>query len=180
MTVISDKLFITQADFATYKDLSEHMDTPLMEAYIRESQVIDLQSFLGPELYLILQTDFTPPDTWATLKYDDLFNGSDYTSPNTGLIRQHGLQPMLTLFAYARMLDNISMSVTRIGAINYTEDETSIATTQAQIKTKVISTRALAVAYQAESAQFLRDNSTDYPEWFDRTEKNQSYQFIKL
>ena len=179
MAVISDKLFIAQTAFATYKDLSEHMDNTLMEAYIRESQVIDLQSFLGPELYLILQNDYTVPDTWATQKYKDLFEGSDYTLRNVQ-IRQHGLQPMLTLFAYARMLDNISMSVTRIGAINYASEETSLPTIQAQIKTKVISTRALAVAYQAESEQFLRDNSNDYPEWFDRTGKNQTYQFIKL
>ncbi len=179
MPVLEDKLFIDKTAFGSYKDISEHMDDDLMDAYIREAQVVDLQAFLGPQLYLLLQDDFTFPDTWLTPKYDDLFNGVDYAYRGK-VRRQHGLQPMLTLFAYARMLDNLQMSVTRIGPVTYTSADTSEPPTQAQIKTKVISSRAMAVKYGEEVELFLSSNRSDYPEWEDKQRRNKTCEFEKL
>jgi hypothetical protein len=179
MALLQDKLFIVWEQFSTYKDISEHMDETLMKASIRESQLADLQPFVGPELYLILQNDFTAPDTWATPIYQELFEGSDYTNGNAS-IRQHGLQPMLALFAYSRMLDNLQLSVSRGGPVMYLEEDTSQPTTQAQIKTKVINARATAILYQEEVAEFLANNRSVYPEWRDRSPMNKTFDFIKL
>jgi hypothetical protein len=179
VAVLQDKLLIEWAAFTAYKDVSEHMDDKLMETFIRESQIADLEPFLGAELYLLLLTDFTAPSTWGTQKYEDLFNGSDYTTDGK-TIRQHGLQPMLSLFAYARMLDNIQLSVSRIGPVTYVEEDSSQATTQSQIKTKVINTRAMAVRYQEEVAYFLRNNTADYTEWVDGAARNKPFEFTKL
>ena len=49
-----------------------------------------------------------------------------------------------------------------------------------QIKTKVVSTRAVAVRYQQEVVAFLRANRSDYPEWVDLSAANKTFQFIKL
>ena len=179
MAVLFDKLFIQAADMSSYKDISDHMDESDMKNYIREAQVADLTPFLGPELYLLMQNDFTAPDVWATQKYDDLFNGVDYNSGGK-TIRQHGIQPMLTLFTYARVLDNVQLSLARVGPVTYLSEDTSDPTTQAQIKTKIISTRAMAIRYQEEVEQYLRDLSSTYPEWVDRAAKNKTYQFHKI
>jgi len=179
-----DKLFIAQDAFAEYKDLSEHMDDGLMNTFIRESQVSDLIPFLGDELYLLMQNDFTPPidpdpAIWATAKYEELFNGKDYINQGKE-IRMHGIQPMLTLFAYARMLDNVQLSVARIGPVTYMEEETSNPTTQAQIKTKVINSRAMAVRYMQEVDAFLLAKRSDYPQWDDRSRGNKTFEFLKI
>lgn len=179
MAILTDALFIEWEAFSTYKDISEHMDEKLMKASIRESQISDLQPFVGPELYLILQNDFTAPDTWATEKYRELFEGVDYVNRGKS-IRMHGLQPMLSLFAYARMLDNIQLSVARIGPVMYTEEDTSSPTTQAQIKTKVMNARAMAVNYQEEVREFLDSKRIDYPTWDDSSPMNKTFEFIKL
>ena len=177
--ILLDKLFITQDAFATYKDLSEHMDTPLMEAAIRESQILDISEFLGPELYLLMQNDFTAPDTWATAKYQELFEGVDYTNAGKS-IRMHGVQPMLSLFAYARMLDQLQLSVSRGGPVTYITEESEV-TTQAQIKTKVINSRAVAIRYQQEVQEFLLAKRTDYPTFATyHIEKNKTFKIIKI
>ena len=175
MAPLLDKLFIDKTAFETYRDVSEHMDNDQMNASIREAQITDLVDFLGAELYLILQEDFTEPDTWTTPLYGELFNGIDYDYKGKQ-IRMHGIQPMLTLYAYARMLDNLQLGVTRLGPVTWTEAEVSDPTSQAQIKTKVIGARAMAQRYRDEIETYL-SNSTDFPEWIGRSASNKKQPF---
>ena len=181
MAVINDKLFVTVSDFDKYRDVSEQLDSERANASILEAQVSDLVQFVQEGLYNKLQIDFTEPDTWATPKYEKLFDGVKYTPQGEKYeVIYHGLQPMLVLFAYARYLDNAQMSVSRIGPVTYIEEEVSDAPTQAQIKTKVIGARAMAVRYQEEAVKFIETNSTDYPEWTNPNIKNKAFNFLKI
>ncbi len=180
MPILLDKLFIDETAFADYRDISEHTDVARLDSSIREAQISDLIPFVGEELFRLMQEDFTPPGTWATPKYDFLFNGEDYTNRGKA-IRYHGLQPMLVLFTYARYLNNLQLYVSRGGPVTYTNDDVSEATVQAQIKTKVIDSRAMAVRYQQEAIEYLREKRADFITWRrSNIEQNKTFKFIKL
>ncbi len=160
-----DKLLLDKTDFVDYRDLSDNYDTNRLDQSIRESQIDELLAFVGDELYLIMQNDYTVlGKTWATQKYNDLWNGKDYTTGNK-TIRYHGLQPAISLYAYSRLLDNASLSLTRTGAVQFTEEDVSDPAEQAQIATKVRSAKAQALVYLARAKKFLDANTTDYPEF---------------
>ena len=181
MAVIDDKLFITKDDFDKFRDVTEQLDIERANASILEAQVSDLIQFTGEALYNTLQDDFTSPATWLTPIYEDLFNGVVYKPQGEKFdVIYHGLQPMLTLFAYSRYLDNAQLSISRIGPVTYIEEDVSDAPTQPQIKTKVIGAKAMAVRYQEEALTFLETNKTDYPEWENPFIKNKAFNFIKL
>ena len=181
MALLLDKLFIDETAFADYRDISEHSDIDRVNESIREAQVSDLIPFLGEELYLLLQNDFTPPSTFATNKFDLLFNGEDYTNRGKD-IRYHGLQPMLTMFTYARYLNNLQLYVSRGGPVTYTEADVSDPTVQPQIKTKIIDARAMAVRYEQEAIAYLEEKRIpDFPTWTrGNVEDNKTWKFIKV
>ena len=181
MALLLDDLFIDETAFADYRDISEHSDIQRLNESIREAQISDLAPFLGEPLYLELLNDFTPPETFATPKFDTLFNGEDYDYRGD-TIRYHGLQPMLTMFAYARYLNNLQLYVSRGGPVTYMEADVSEPAVQAQIKTKVIDSRAMAVRYQQEAIQYLDERRIpDYPTWGrSNIEQNKTFKFIKL
>lgn len=178
---MTDKLFIDKSAFDEYKDVSEHLDTERTNSAILEAQIGDLIAFIGEPLYKLMQDDFTAPATWATQKYNDLFNGVSY-KPQGGKyeVIYHGLKPALTYFAYARLLNNLQLNVTRSGPVTYMEPDVSDSSTQPQIKTKVIDARALAVRYQEEATKFLETKRQDYPEWSNPHQGNVAFKFIKL
>lgn len=178
---MADKLFIDKTAFEQYKDVSEHLDADMVNAIIGETQLTDLIGVIGAPLYKLLQDDFTAPGTWATPKYEELFNGATYVPQGQSYeVIYHGLQPMLTLYAYARMLNNLQLQVTRTGPVTYMEGDISESSTQAQIKTKVIEARAVAVRYEEEVTEYLRTNKADFPEWRDMHTQNKAFQFIKI
>ena len=181
MAVIDDKLFITKDDFDKFRDVTEQLDVERANASILEAQVSDLIQFLGAALYSKLQDDFTAPSTWATTKYENLFNGIKYTPQGEKfVVIYHGLQPMLTLFSYSRYLDNAQLSISRIGPVTYIEEDVSEAPTQPQIKTKVIGAKAMAVRYQEEALKFIETKLTDYPEWDNPFIKNKAFNLFKI
>ena len=187
MATQDDKLFITKEAFEKYRDVSEHLDDDRVNSSILEAQITDLIGVIGAPLYKLLQDDFTPPidpdpAIWATPLYENLFDGVDAYKPQGEKydVIYHGIQPMLTLYAYARYLDLAQINVTRTGAVNYTEEDVSDAPTQAQIKTKVMSARAMAVRYQEDVTKYLETNSADFPSWVNPNEKNKTFNFIKI
>ena len=78
MAFLLDELFLTKTDFADFRDISKNINDERIDAFIRESQIREIRTFLGDILYLKLLTDFTPPATFATPIYEDLFLGKDY------------------------------------------------------------------------------------------------------
>ena len=165
MTLIKDKLLLKRTDFDDYKDLSANYDIKNYKIAVREAQVIELAGFIGRELSLILNIDYIEKtNTFTTPKYSTLFFGEDYTF-NGKTVRYHGIQPMLALFAYARMLNSAQLKLTRMGAVSFGDEDTSEASSVKQINLKVIDARSMAVAYGEEVKQYLSDKSSDYPEY---------------
>lgn len=178
---MADKLFLQPTDFSAYRDISEHMDDKRYENAVLESQITDLIAFIGEPLYKLLQDDFTEPDTWTTPKYQELFEGAVYTPQGqSNEVIYHGLQPMLIYFAYARLLDQLQMNLARTGPVTFMDADTSDPATQAQIKTKVIGARAMAVRYKEEAQVYLDTKRTDFPEWKNPHQNTLAFKFIKL
>jgi len=167
-----DKLFLDKTDFADYRDMSANFDEGRLNQSIRESQIDEMIGFIGDELYLIMQNDYTViGKTFANPKYSELWNGKDYTI-GSKTIRFHGLQPAISLYAYSRLLDNGQLNLTRMGAVTFTDDEVGETTEQAQIATKVKSAKSQALVYLARADKFLRNNPIDYPEYANKDADN--------
>jgi len=172
---MTDDLLISQEDFQPYKDISENMDGDRMNQIIWQAQIMDLRPFLGNELYYLLEGDFDgTKKTFTDPIYTALFNGTDYNN-----IRYYGLQPMLVQFAYARLLSDININLTRTGARMFDAEE-SEPVTQAMIATKVNSARSEALVYQADAEQFLIANNSDYPTWESKTIEDTGFKFFKV
>ena len=182
MALQQDKLFIEKDAFDSYRDVSDHLEDDRANAAIRETQTVDLIDVIGAGLYRVLQTDFVvPARTWTTAKYEALFNGDVYTPRGqTNEVIYHGIQPMLTYYAYARLLSTIQLAVARSGPVTYMEEDTSQPTTQAQIKTKVIDARAMADRYKEEVIAYLNTKSTDYAEWRNTYVDKPPFQLFKI
>jgi len=178
---MKDKLFINKESFKDYREVSDHMEPEEVNISIREAQVTDLIDFLGPELYLRLQLDYDDKEgKFTDTKLQDLWTGKDYNRGNATR-RYHGLEPILTLYAYARLLDNLQLNITRQGPVTFLNNDVSDPTTQAQIKTKVMGARAMAVRYQEEAYDFLMHNKSDYVEWIGHNNvKNKVFTIFKI
>ena len=181
MAQLLDVLLLTLTDFTDYRDISPNTDAERLNVYIRESQVRELRTFLGDELYLKLILDYDETtNTFTDQRYTDIYFGVDYVN-GTKTIRFNGLKGAHVLNAYKRFLDNQSINVTRYGVKDLTSAE-SESTTQAQIRTKKIDAESMAKMYESDAKRFLSAKAVDYPE-YDNGEtplKNTSFNFIKV
>ena len=162
MALNQDPILLTLAEINQYRDLSLNLDTTRIDQSVRESQLDELNNFLGEELYLLFIEDWDG-STFVTQKFIDLWEGVDYVN-NSKSIRYYGLQPAISLYSYARMLDNLQLNATRSGAVTFIDDE-SEPTEQPQIATKVKSARGQALVYLARADKFLNENKSDYPQY---------------
>lgn len=178
---MKDKLFISKEDILEIKDVSAQLDQDNFEQAIRESQIVELVSMIGDELFLLLQNDFNvETSTFGTEKYEHLFDGVDYTVRGKQ-IRYRGLKPVLAYYAYARLLNNAQMSLTRSGAVNFmTEADVSESTQQAQIKTKIIEARAMAQRLEEDAYNFMLNNRSDYLQYDGDRDNNKPFELFKL
>ena len=157
-----DPILLTKADLNQYRDLSLNLDDTRIEQSVRESQIDELNAFLGEELYLLFIEDWNGT-AFDTQKFIDLWEGVDYDLKGK-TVRYYGLQPAISLYAYSRMLDNLQLNATRSGAVTFIDDE-SEPTEQAQIATKVKSARGQALVYLARADKFLQEKKVDYPQY---------------
>ena len=181
-TLNNDPLLLTPEALLEYRDATKNLDTDRIDQSIREAQIDEMQQFLGDELYLIMMKDWDDVNLeFTTAIYNELWFGVDYIYQSKE-IRFHGLQPAISLYAYARMLDTIQLNVTRAGVVNFTED-TSEPTEQAQITTKVKSARSQALVYLSRADKFLKENISDYPQYGTKDSEvtsKTSFQFFKV
>ena len=49
-----DKLLATKEDFTAFRDISANIKDSKIDIFIRESQLIEVRNFLGPQLYKLL------------------------------------------------------------------------------------------------------------------------------
>ena len=162
MALNQDPILLTLAELNQYRDLSLNLDTTRLDQSVRESQVDELNAFLGEELYLLFIEDWDGT-SFVTQKFVDLWEGVDYIN-NSKSIRYYGLQPAIALYSYSRMLDNLQLNATRSGAVKFTDEE-SEPTEQPQISSKVKSARGQALVYLARADKFLNEKKADYPEY---------------
>ena len=54
MSTLLDTLLADRGDFSDYREISKNIEDEKINIFIRESQLIEIRSFLGPELYLQL------------------------------------------------------------------------------------------------------------------------------
>ena len=136
------------------RDMSIHLDKSKIEAYIRESENIDIKDALGDALFLDVKAY---PD-----KYEMLLNGGEYNS-ECGTKRTFiGLKAALAYYTYSRIVKNGDGNVTRYGYVNK-DSEYSF---RLDIKEKVMAyndTFSVADRYLKECVRYLNDLKSDFP-----------------
>ena len=181
MSTLLDVLLLDKTDFSDYRDISKNIDDSRINSFIRESQVRELRSFLGDELYLKLILDYDDTlKTFTEQRFTDLYFGVDYTYSST-TIRFNGLAGMLIMYAYKRILNHNQVNLTRYGVkdmiTEFSED-----TISAKIRSEMVDSNAMALVYQNDAKKFLKTMTADYPEWKDNvTEADKTgFKFIKI
>lgn len=136
------------------RTMSIHVDPEKIEAYIRESENIDLKSNLGDALFLDVKEH---PEN-----YCELLNGGSYTIECEGERSFAGLKTTLAYYTYARMVKDGDGSVTRFGFANKDNEYSS----RPDFKEKFMAYNdAFSVAnrYMKECVRYLNDNKKDFP-----------------
>lgn len=87
------ELLITRAEIQKYKQVSKTGYDDVLNASIREAQLLDLQPLLGESFFNLIQAN---PNN-----YTDLLNGGQY-SYNNITYTNNGVKMVLAYFAYAR------------------------------------------------------------------------------
>jgi hypothetical protein len=179
--ILLDKLFVTVADFSSFREISKNITDEKVEIFIRESQLIEIRGFLGGELYTAMQLDFdeTTP-TFPDQLYTDLWYGVDYTYQSKE-IRFNGYANSLVYFAYGRFLLQQQLNVSRFG-LESLQDTISEDITTAQIRTKAKESLSVAIQYQQDTLAYLKANAASYPLYVqnETKPKTTSFTFNKL
>lgn len=136
------------------RDMSQHVDKPKVEVYLRESEYIDIKSALGDALFLDVKEH---PE-----KYSTLLDGGVYET-ECGVKKVFaGLKTALAYYTFARVVKNGDGSVSRFGLVKKESEYSS----HADLKEKMIAYNdAFDVAnrYLKECVVYLRDNKKQFP-----------------
>lgn len=135
------------------RPVSNHIDKERIEVYIRESEDIDLKATLGDALLIDLRER---PE-----KYKELLDGGTYSDACSVCVFS-GLKKALAYYAYARIVKNNDMNVTRFGLVAKQDDYSE----RVSVKEKVMAYNdAFDVAdrYMRECVIFLTKNKEKYP-----------------
>ncbi len=149
---MSETLLISIDDFVPYKALSSNLTTVKnLDPYILEAQEFDLKKLLGRELFLDLLEDFDGSPSLS--KYEDLFNGLDYTYLDKKYSSK-GLIPVLCYYSYARYILNSGGHSTDYGLRKKLTAE-SEEVSEAEKARRVTQAKEGAVAYWNDVKLFL-------------------------
>lgn len=152
---------ITFNDFEPYRELTGNLDVnERLNPYINQAQIFDLKELMGNQFYTDLVNNSS--DT----NYQDLLNGGDYTYNNL-VYSFTGLKAVIVMFAYARLLANQNINVTRFGVVFKNNNDVSDRVDTKTLQAAISNAKEQAKAYWNECTEFLCNNSTDYPLWGD-------------
>ena len=182
MAILFDKLLADKGDFAPFREMSANIADSKIDIFIRESQLIEIRAFLGPELYLLMVEDYDQNlKTFSNQIYTDLWFGVDYTDINSKDVRFNGYMNSLIYFTYSRFLLQQQMNVSRFG-LESLQDDISEDSPVSQIRTKAKESLSMAIQYQKDCTSFLIVRNTVYPTWVqsETKPKNTSFNFFKL
>lgn len=136
------------------RDMSQHIDKPKIEVYLRESEYIDIKSALGDALFLDVKEH--------SEKYSTLLDGGVYET-ECGVKKMFaGLKIALAYYTFARVVKNGDGNVTRFGLVKKESEYSS----HADLKEKMIAYNdAFDVAnqYLKECVIYLNDNKKQFP-----------------
>lgn len=136
------------------RPMSIHVDREKIDAYIRESEDIDLRSALGDSLLLDIKAN---PDRYGTL-----LDGGEYENACGEKRSLKGLKIALAYFVYARIVKNADDNVTRFGFVNKDGDYSS----RPDYREKSMAYNdaySVAASYLKECVAYLNANKQDYP-----------------
>ena len=136
------------------RPMSIHIDQEKMDAYIRESEDIDLRPALGDALLLDIKAY---PE-----KYGTLLEGGVYEDACGTKHALAGLKTALAYYTYARMVKNADDHVTRFGFVNKQDDYS----TRPDYREKSMAYNdaySVASSYLKECVAYLNANKADYP-----------------
>jgi hypothetical protein len=146
-------------DFATYKELSLNIDDATrINPYILQAQQFDLKPLLGEQFYKYIL------DNPATEEIQLLLSGGGYDYQNTNY-EFSGLKIVMAYYAYARIIENQNIHVTRFGVVFKNNADVSERVDEKTLQRLILQTRNQARAYWDECLLFLNRKSTAYPLW---------------
>ncbi len=153
---------ITITDIQEFKPISKNTDTnKKVNPFILEAQEFNIRPFLSDEFYMELLNQFKSSPQFPDSKYDELFNGSTYTSGDT-TYQDPGLKVVLVYYAYSRYLNRANTDSTAFGMVNKTNPD-STPLSEKRLSNLIFQAESGAKAYESRVKHFLDCNSSDYP-----------------
>jgi len=153
---------ITITDIQEYKPISSNSNSSKkINPFIQEAQEFELRPFLSDQFYNELLTQFQSSPQFPNSAYDDLFNGSTWTSGNRTYTNP-GLKVVLVYYAYARYLNKSNTNSTAFGMVGKSNPD-STPLTEKTLSRLVGEALSGAKAYENRVKFFLDCNSSDYP-----------------
>lgn len=152
---MSEALLVTREDVREFWAITKNMNVDRINPYILRAQQRDLKPFLGDALYFDMIEHLTDQ------KYVDLLNGVAYET-NGHTIYFGGVKPLLCAYAYATLINENPIHITRAGNKNKKDDNsTEIAGNTIGVKSNEADSEGLRL--QEETRRFLNDKKSDYP-----------------
>lgn len=138
------------------RPISAHVDKTKVMTYIREAQDLDVKPSIGSAMFYDIIKN--------PAKYNDLLCGGDYKD-DCGATRSFcGLKTAIAYYAYARIVKNIDMNVTRFGVVQK-DDEYSSHVAFKEKNMQYNDAFAIADGYLSECIDYLNYNKREYPNY---------------
>lgn len=164
-----DKLLVTKNDIIGYRPIASEIPQDRIEVYIQEAQRHDLMPILGSALYYDFMTEYDDSGDDMYTAYQALLNGSVWEY--NGFNKQHyGLKPIVAYYALSRLVANNQLNVTRYGITTKVNPQSEPAS-DLSIRNLITELKSVAVSYQNQTLEFLRENETTYPLYAQAIEK---------
>lgn len=132
--------------FELTRKMSAHIERDRIDAFIRESENMDLKPVLGDALFIALKRNPTA--------YKALLDGGVYDTANGGTKSFDGLKSALAYFTYARFVRNDDGHVTRTGFM-VKDNEHSTRASEAEKERTYNDVVSIARKYLMECMEFV-------------------------
>ena len=183
MPSLLDPLFSKLVELKQFREISANIKTEKFDIFIREAQTVEIAGFLGLPLYSAMVADWDPVlEQFNDERFNELWFGIDYVN-NAGVdIRFRGYQPSALYYAYSRFLKQQQTNVSRFG-VQSIQDTVSVDQSAGTVRTKANDAEQMAKTYELQTATFLYEKRTTYPEFYQNNSgpsNNTAFDFFVL
>lgn len=166
---------VTKDDVKMFWPLSQNLDDARVNPWIMRAQESRLQILLGPALYYRLWND---APAFADADLAKLFNGDVYKYDTNYDQRFPGVKELLCAYAYAFIVDNNQLHVTRGGVQRKVTPELSENVSPQTTSVKSQDAYSEAIRLEGEFFRYMSKQSAAFPEYnADKAPKNTSQMF---